>query len=218
MPSNDRIHRLDIVRHCCRPPGPVSRIRAAATTALHNRPINRQTWCFLSTITIGAYYEDDDHDDGDLRVSRASAVVQWQRGNRCICYRILNVPIRWVLYLFWRFFVSGISPPVRMTNNAYVIYRSSVYVFYSRSIARSFGVSCLPTTPTVQLLARCPESSCSKSWRAFLNRCVVPSIPFSSRFDVSMDDDYWRIRRTRLNTIIYEIPFQRIQLPYNASY
>lgn len=126
MPSNDRIHRLDIVRHCCRPPGPVSRIRAAATTALHNRPINRQTWCFLSTITIGAYYEDDghdDHDDGDLRVSRASAVVQWQRGNRYICYRILNVPIRWVLYLFWRFFVSGISPPVRMTNNAYVIYR-----------------------------------------------------------------------------------------------
>lgn len=80
MPSNDRIHRLDIVRHCCRPPGPVSRIRAAATTALHNRPINRQTWCFLSTITtIDAYYEDDghdDHDDGDLRVSRASAVVQ----------------------------------------------------------------------------------------------------------------------------------------------
>lgn len=93
-----------------------------------------------------------------------------------------------------------------------------VCFLYSRSIARSFGVSCLPTTPTVQLLARCPESSCSKSWRAFLNRCVAPSIPFFSRFDVSMDDDYWRIRRTRLNTIIYEILFQRIQLPYNASY
>lgn len=78
-------------------------------------------------LSIDDYYrcllEDDDHDDGDLRVSRASAVVQWQRGNRYICYRILNVPIRWVLYLFWRFFVSGISPPVRMTNNAYVIYR-----------------------------------------------------------------------------------------------
>lgn len=75
MPSNDRIHRLslDIVRYCCRSPGPVSRIRA---TALHNRPINRQT-CFLSTITIGAYEDDDhdDHDDGDLRVS-CSAVVQ----------------------------------------------------------------------------------------------------------------------------------------------
>lgn len=164
MPSNDRIHRLslDIVRYCCRP---VSRIRA---TALHNRPINRQT-CFLTTITIRAY-EDDDHDDhdyGDLRVS-CSAVVQWQRGKRRtgVRYRILNVPIRWVLYLFWGFFLWEFASMRWLMYTLFIALFIFIgaYVFYSRSIARSFGVSCLPTTPRVQLLARCPESSCSKTW------------------------------------------------------
>lgn len=70
-------------------------------------------------------------------------------------------------YIYFEDFLYGNFVVYAMTNNVYVIYCVVIfigaYVFYSWSIARSFGVSCLPTTPRVQLLARCPESSCSKS-------------------------------------------------------